>query len=66
MASKAQVQEIIKCGKNPNYFFENYVKIQHPVKGLIPFKMYEFQKDCIHQHVDGFFMKPPIDQQIFR
>jgi hypothetical protein len=47
MATKAQVQEIIKCGKNPNYFFENYVKIQHPTKGLIPFKMYDFQKDCI-------------------
>lgn len=47
MASRAQVQEIIKCGKNPNYFFENYVKIQHPVKGLIPFKMYDFQKSCI-------------------
>ena len=47
MATKAQVQEIIKCGKDPNYFFEKYVKIQHPTKGLIPFKMYDFQKDCI-------------------
>ena len=48
MASKAQVQEIIKCGKDPNYFFETYVKIQHPTRGLIPFRMYDFQKDCIN------------------
>ena len=47
MATKAQVKEIIKCGKDANYFFEKYVMIQHPVKGLIPFKMYDFQKTCI-------------------
>jgi len=44
---KQQVQEIIKCGKDANYFFETYVKIQHPVRGMIPFNMYDFQKDCI-------------------
>ena len=44
---KQQVQEIIKCGKDANYFFETYVKIQHPVRGMIPFQMYDFQKDCI-------------------
>ena len=42
-----QVQEIIKCGKDANYFFETYVKIQHPMRGMIPFNMYDFQKDCI-------------------
>ena len=44
---KQQVQEIIKCGKDANYFFETYVKIQHPVRGMIPFQMYDFQKDCV-------------------
>lgn len=42
-----QVQEIIKCGKDPNYFFETYVKIQHPMRGMIEFQMYDFQKECI-------------------
>jgi hypothetical protein len=55
MASKAQVQEIIKCGKDPNYFFEKYVKIQHPQKGLIPFKMYDFQKTCIDDFKENRF-----------
>ena len=52
---KQNVQEIIKCGKDPNYFFENYVKIQHPVRGMIPFKMYDFQKDCVEDFKDHRF-----------
>lgn len=56
MATRKQhVQEIIKCGKDPNYFFETYVKIQHPVKGMIPFKMYDFQKDCVEDFKDHRF-----------
>ena len=30
----AQIKEIIKCGKDPIYFFNQYVKIQHPVQGV--------------------------------
>lgn len=50
-----QVQEIIKCGKDPNYFFKNYLKIQHPVRGLIPFDTYDFQDDCVDQFLDNRF-----------
>jgi|TARA_R110001583_G_scaffold31600_1_gene107906 hypothetical protein len=46
-AKKQQVQEIIKCGKDPCYFFNSYVKIQHPVRGLINFDTYQFQDDCV-------------------
>ncbi len=52
---RSQVQEIIKCGKDPNYFFKNYLKIQHPVRGLIPFDTYEFQDDCVDQFIDNRF-----------
>ena len=48
-----QVKEIVKCGKDPLYFINKYCKIQHPVKGLIPFETYNFQDDCIgdfHKH----------------
>lgn len=41
-----QVQEIIRCGKDPSYFFNNFVKIQHPVRGLIKFDTFEFQDEC--------------------
>jgi len=55
LAKKAQVAEIIKCGKDPNYFFKNYVKIQHPKKGLIPFDMFPFQEDCVDEFNDHRF-----------
>tara|TARA_B100000700_G_C14997073_1_gene834395 strand:+ start:184 stop:1761 length:1578 start_codon:yes stop_codon:yes gene_type:complete len=42
-----QVKEIIKCGKDPSYFFNRYIKIQHPIRGSIPFKTYDFQDSCV-------------------
>jgi hypothetical protein len=39
--------EIIRCGQDPAYFINNYVKIQHPVRGLIPFKMFDYQEQLI-------------------
>lgn len=46
-----QVKEIVKCGKDPKYFFNKFVKIQHPTKGLIPFATFDFQNDCIDDFV---------------
>jgi len=42
-----QVNEIIKCGKDPAYFINKYLKIEHPLKGLIPFATYPFQDKCL-------------------
>ena len=50
-----QITEIVKCGKNPVYFFNNYLKIQHPVKGLINFATYPFQDDCVRDFIDHRF-----------
>lgn len=50
-----QIQEIIKCGKDPVYFINNYAKIQHPQKGLIPFDTYDFQDDCIADFQENRF-----------
>ena len=47
LTRQGQVAEILKCGKNPSYFINNYAKIQHPVQGLIPFDTYDFQDDCL-------------------
>ena len=33
-----------KCAKDPVYFMRKYCKIQHPVRGKIPFDLYEFQE----------------------
>jgi len=42
-----QIAEIVKCGKDPSYFFNSYMKIQHPVRGLIKFNTYSFQDECV-------------------
>ena len=49
------LKELIKCGKNPAYFINHYAKISHPMKGLIPFKMYDFQEDLVHSFSDHRF-----------
>lgn len=46
---KHQIDEIIRCGKDPAYFFNRYCKIQHPVRGTIPFKTFPFQDDCVKE-----------------
>ena len=50
-----QIQEVVKCGKDPVYFFNNYLKIQHPVRGLINFDTYAFQDDCVEAFNDNRF-----------
>lgn len=49
------MKEIVKCGKDPAYFIVNYSRITHPQKGLIPFKLYDFQKDLIQDFEDYRF-----------
>lgn len=44
---KRQTDEIRRCGRDPIYFFKNYVRISHPLKGSIPFETYDFQDECI-------------------
>jgi hypothetical protein len=39
--------EIIRCGKDPHYFINTYVRIQHPVRGLIPFRTFDYQNRLI-------------------
>lgn len=55
MSTQRQVQEIIQCGKDPAYFFNKYAKIQHPIKGLVPFNTFPFQDDCVQDFIDNKF-----------
>ena len=55
LTKKEILTECIKAGKDPAYFINNYVKISHPMEGLIPFKTYEFQKQLLHDFKDYRF-----------
>lgn len=48
MANRAEIkniiaQEVLKCSKDPVYFFKKYCYIQHPDRGKILFNTYAFQ-----------------------
>ena len=45
--TKKQVQEYARCMEDPLYFIQNYVRIISLDEGLIPFKMYPFQKEMV-------------------
>lgn len=45
------ITELVKCHQDPIYFIENYCYIRHPLKGLIKFKLYEFQKETIKNYI---------------
>lgn len=51
-----QVNEILKCGTDPLYFINRYVKISHPDRGIVPFKTYPFQEDCVRAYLEHRFV----------
>ena len=38
-----RMQELLRCAMSPVYFVNNYVKIQHPIDGQVPFKLHPYQ-----------------------
>ena len=55
MDIKQQILEIKKCKESIVYFIENYCYIQHPVEGVIPFKLYEFQREVLREFTSHRF-----------
>ena len=53
--AEALKAEIIRCGKDPHYFINTYVRIQHPVRGLIPFKTFDYQDQMISDYMEYRF-----------
>jgi superfamily II DNA or RNA helicase len=41
------VEEYIKCAQDPIYFAEKYIQIVHVDHGLIPIKLYDYQKEIV-------------------
>jgi superfamily II DNA or RNA helicase len=41
------IKEFMKCASDPIYFSENYIKIVHVDRGLIPIALYDYQKEII-------------------
>ena len=53
--TKEEIQEYLKCKEDPVYFALNYVKIVQVDEGLIPFRMYDFQKELVKKFHNNRF-----------
>lgn len=41
-------REYKRCKRDPIYFISNYIKVVHPVRGLVPFALYPFQVEIVN------------------
>jgi len=55
-----QEDEIVRCAANPIYFIETYLTIFDQTQGtagmIVPFKLFDFQKDLINAYQDHRFV----------
>jgi len=47
--------EYIKCAQDPAYFMKKFCMIQHPIRGKIPFELYDFQEKTVREFKDNRF-----------
>ena len=45
--TKEQVQEVIRCSQDPEYFLEHYIKVISLDDGVVPFIPYPFQRELV-------------------
>jgi hypothetical protein len=50
LPEEEQQEEVARCAESFKYFAETYVKITHPKRGLIPFRLYPYQDRCINDY----------------
>ena len=62
--TQEQVEEYIKCSKDPVYFCMNYIKIVNVDEGLINFKMWDFQKEMLNLFKDNRFVITKCPRQV--
>lgn len=47
--------ELYKCQEDPIHCITTYFKIKHPTKGLVPFELYDYQKEVIRRATKNRF-----------
>lgn len=62
--TREQIEERIRCTKDPIYFIEKYMKIVHVDRGLIPFELYDFQKTLLKSYIDNRFTIAKLPRQV--
>jgi hypothetical protein len=47
--TKEQLEEYVKCANDPVYFCSKYVKVKTLDKGVMPFKLYDYQEKFVRE-----------------
>ena len=47
MEAEELLEEFKKCKEDPVYFISRHIKVVHPMRGLVPFDLYPFQKEIV-------------------
>lgn len=46
--SEQNLLDLVMCMEDPLFFMRNFMKIQHPMRGAVPFEPYPFQIDLVN------------------
>ena len=49
LSDSKKLKELKKCANDPIYFISNYIKVVHPIFGLVKFDLYPFQKNLVSE-----------------
>ena len=55
LTKKQIIKEIVRSGKDPDYFINSFASIAHPIRGSIPFKTFDYQTDLLEDFQDYRF-----------
>lgn len=55
MENQKLLEEFKKCAEDPAHFISKYIKVTHPVRGLVPFRLYPFQERILSELQDNRF-----------
>ena len=62
--TKEEIDEYIKCSQDPVYFISSYIKIVNVDEGLVPFSMWDFQKNMVETFKDNRFVIMKMPRQV--
>jgi len=55
MEKEQLLDEFKRCAEDPIHFMSKYIRVTHPVRGLVPFKLYPFQHRIVNCLEDNRF-----------
>jgi hypothetical protein len=62
--TQEQIAEYVKCSQDPVYFAAKYIKIVNVDQGLMPFKMWDFQREMIQTYHENRFSITKCPRQV--